>query len=305
MGVLKEELVDQITDTLDQHGFETLQYEGCFDILGKKHKLLVIKALTNADSLSGEMAANIKIISHFLSAYALTVCLRNNHNDLSQNIIYSRFGIPAIRPELFEKLLSSEHIPSISALKGKHTVSINAELLRRERLKNKLSLESLGKIIGTSKKSLYEIEKERVNPVLETVQKLEKILGVSLILPYKLETPKIDHQIKPKTELQKKISLKFDELEINNSCLTSTLFQIIGKRTETMIIGVSDNEKDFIDRSEIMSNIASFTKTESLFITKKSENENINGIPVLLGSEILEASNFKDLKQMINEKKSA
>lgn len=304
MNVLKEELVDQITDTLDQYGFETLQYEGCFDILAKKNKSFVIKALTNIDSLSGETAANIKTISHFLSAYALTVCLRNNHNDLLQNIIYSRFGIPAIRPELFEKLLSSEYIPSISALKGKHTVTINTELLRQERLKNKLSLESLGKIIGTSKKSLYEIEKERVNPVLETVQKLEKILGVSLILPYKLETSKIDHQIKPKTELQKKISLKFDELEINNSCLTSTPFQIIGKRTETMIIGVSDNEKDFMNKSEMMNDITSFTETESLFITKKSEKENIDGIPVLLDSEVLDVAGFDDFKRMIKEKKN-
>ncbi len=303
MSEFKELLVERIVDALDSYGFDSFTYHSCFDILAKKDKMIVIKALTNIDSLSKEMAANMKTISNFFSGYALTISLRCNNGNLSPNIIYSRFGLPAIRPELFETLLSNTFLPSIFALKGKHTVSIDTKLLRRDRLKRSLTLKSLSEIAEISKKSLYEIENNRVRPTLETVEKLERIFKISLILPYEFKKPEISETIEPKTELQRKISLKFTELKIDNSCLTSIPFEMIAKKRETIIISVSDDEKNLESRSQIINDISSFAETGSLFVTRKSEKESIQGIPILLDSEILEASDFKDIKQIINEKK--
>ena len=222
---------------------------------------------------------------------------------LSKNIIYSRFGIPVMTPNSFETIIKNEWLPSILAIKGKHIVEIDTSLLKRERHRMKLSLDSLGKEIKVSKKCLYEIESERVTPTQQTVEKLEDFFSVELKKPYELKSISVSEVINPHTPFEKKVCFKFKELKIEHSCLTSLPFEIIGRKRKALLDGLSESEEKLESKTRTFKDISSFVDTDSVFITKRSEKENIDGIPVVLDSEIDEMDSYRDFSGLIRERK--
>jgi len=301
--MLKAKLLNEVLKILNLNGFRTLVLGGCFDVLGKDGKFLLIKVLVNIDALSKEDAKNMRVVSRFLSANSLTVSVKSNYGMLSENIIYSRFGIPVMTPHSFETIIKNEWLPSILAIKGKHIVEIDVDLLKKERRKMKLSLESLSKKVKVSKKCLYEIENERVNPTQETVEKLEEFFGVRLKKPYELKSVSISETINPQNAFQRKICFKFKQLEIDHSCLTSLPFEIIGRKRKALLAGLSENEEKLETKTKIFNELSSFADTTPVFITKRSEKENLDGIPVILDSEIDEMNSYRDFSGLIRERK--
>lgn len=301
--MFKAKLLNEVLKILNLNGFRTLIFGGCSDVLGKNGRSLLIKVLVNIDGLSKEDAKNMKIVSQFFSAYSLTVSVKSNYGMLSENIIYSRFGIPVMTPHSFETIIKNEWLPSILAIKGKHIVEIDADLLKKEREDMKLSLEILSKKLKVSKKCLYEIENERVRPTEETVEKLEEFFGVQLKKPYELKSISVSETINPQTPLQRKICFKFKEIEIDHSCLTSLPFEIIGRKRKTLITGLSENEEKLESKTKIFNEFSSFANTTSVFITKRSKKENLDGIPIILDSEIDEVDSYRDFSGLIRERK--
>ncbi len=298
----KEDIQNKVVRILEKKGFENLIYEGCFDILAKGERFLAIKTLKNVDALSEETATNLKTFSYFFSANALMVSVRSNHGELEKNVVYSRFNIPIMTPELFEMFVENDWIPSIFSIKGKYTVEINTKLLEKERLDKGLSLESLSNKIDISKKSLYEIENKRVRPTLETVRKLQEFFGTDLISKYELEPTVIDEEIKPQTQFQKKISVKFDEFKIEHSSMTSSPFEIVGKKNKPIVTSLTEVDVNFELKTRKLSQLLAFTDILGIFILKKMEQENIHGIPVLLDSEIDELENYRDFYKLVKER---
>lgn len=302
MIITRSDIENRVLRILQRAGYENLLYRGCFDILAKNDRFFAIKTLKNVDALSKETAANLKIFSHFFSASALMVSIRSNHNKLQENVIYSRFDIPTVTPELFESLVENGWLPSIFSIKGKHTVTIDGGLLRKVRTESGLSLESLSDKISVSKKSLYEIENERVKPKLETVQKLEDFFDVGLIKPYEIEPARVIENIKPKTYLQRKISEKFNEFKIDHSCMTSSTFEMVGRKKKPILTSMTEDDVNFELKTEKLSQLLSFTDTLGFFILKRTQQENIHGIPVLINSEIDDLESYRDFHRLIRER---
>ncbi|MCX6822186.1 MAG: helix-turn-helix domain-containing protein, partial [Candidatus Aenigmarchaeota archaeon] len=232
----KSFLVKRLADTLTKNEFQLFITQGCFDIAARKDFLMLIKTLTNVDGLLEEHAQSLKAVSYFVSGYPLVVSEKTNREELSDDIIYSRFQVPVVTPELFDNMIEEEIIPEVKAIKGKHTVVINTVYLRKKREELNLSLEKLSREIGISKKALYEIEKQRVNPTVGTVRKLEELLGIDLKVPYKMKRFGRTY-IEPKNEFQKKVSSEFSRIGVDNSAVTSASFEIIGKDKDSLVTG--------------------------------------------------------------------
>ena len=188
--MFKADLLNEILQILSLNDFRSLVFRGCFDVLTKKDDTLLIKVLGNVDSFSEEHANSLKIMSNFLSAKSLTISARCNRNVLSDNVVYSRFGIPIMSLGSFESMIENDWLPSVLAVRGKHIVKIDAGLMKQNRKEMKMTLEELGRKIKIVKKSLYEIEKKRVDPSKETAEKLEDFFGVDLSKRYKLKITK-------------------------------------------------------------------------------------------------------------------
>ncbi|MBL7170141.1 MAG: helix-turn-helix domain-containing protein [Candidatus Aenigmarchaeota archaeon] len=303
--MFKSNLLNEVLQILSLNEFRTIVFRGCFDVLTKKDDTLLIKVLGNVDSFSEEHANNMKVMSNFLSAKSLTVSARCNRNRLSDNVVYSRFGIPIMSLGSFETIIENDWLPSVLAVRGKHVVKIDIGLMKQNRKEMKMSLEELSRKIKISKKSLYEIENERVDPSKETVEKLEDFFGVNLSKKYEIKVAESYHEVSPKSEFQNKVYSKFSEMKIECSCLSSSPFEIIGKKKEVLLTGLSEDERILEANSKILSDISSFTNTLSVFIAKESQNKNVDGVPVILDSEIDEIDNYRDFSGLIRERKSA
>jgi len=173
--------------------------------------------------------------------------------------------------------------------------------LRKKREELDLSLDKLSKQIGISKKALYEIENQRVNPTLETVKRLEELLGIDLKLPYKMERVERTY-IKPKNEFQKKVSLEFSRLGIDNSAVTSSSFEIIGKEKTSLVTGLSDNTVKIKKVVSQVKGLSSVFSSQGMFVAKKSHEQAIDGVPIVLESELPELESSRELSELIKEK---
>ncbi|MGD2072547.1 MAG: helix-turn-helix domain-containing protein, partial [Candidatus Thorarchaeota archaeon] len=182
-----------------------------------------------------------------------------------------------------------------------HTVTINTTYLRKKREELNLSLEKLSKQVGISKKALYEIENQRVNPTIETVKKLEDLLEINLKLPYRMETIERTY-VKPKNKFQKRVSLEFSRLGIDNSPVTSASFEIIGKDKNSLITGLSTNTIKIKKVVSKVKGLSSVFSSQRMFVAKKSHEQAIDGVPIVLESELPELESSKELSKLIKEK---
>ena len=296
-------LVNQIVNFLSEKEFEVTLTDGCFDIAARGESLILIKVFVNIDSISQDHASSLKAISYFVSAYPLVISMKTNRDFLANDTVYSRFLIPVMTPELFGKFLDEEKIPYIQSAKGQHTISINALLLRKKRKEMSLSLNDLAREIGISKKSLYEIENNRTNPRADTVKKLESFLGI--YLQANLELKKFDSVefLDARNNFQKKVSSELSRIGIENSSIFKAPFEIIGKENFSIITSLSQNSKKIL-HAEKVKRISSIFSSKAIYVSKKSEEDNVEGIPVILESELLEIESSKELAKIIEEKVS-
>jgi len=297
----KSFLVNKIVNSLVSHQFKVFLSQGCFDIAARKEYLMLIKSLINVDGLDQEQALSLRAISSFISAYPLIISVKTNREFLSDEIIYSRFQLPVITPEMLSKILEEEIIPAINSAKGKHSVDIDANSLREKRKELQLTLEQLSEIVGISKKALYEIENKRVNPTDETVKKLETTLRIDLKNPYKLKTVEKSY-LNPKNDFQNKVSKELTRIGIDNSSVYSAPFEIVGKEKFSLITNLSKNNVKIKKEASAVRKLSSIFYSKAIFVAKKCREKSVEGVPIVLESELPEIESSKELGKILEEK---
>jgi putative transcriptional regulator len=293
-------LINKIVSSLLKKRFKVLTARGCFDIAAKKDSVLLLKVLVNIDGLEENQALSLKTISYFLQAYPFVVSLKTGRGFLDNKIVYSRFELPVVTPQLFESILIEDVFP-VKSSKGKHTVAVETELLRKKRKELEFTLEGLSDIIGISKKALYEIENKRVNPTLDTAKKLESFLKIKIRLPYEMKSAEETH-LKSEDEFQKKVSEEFSRMGIDNSAVYSAPFRIVGKEKFSMITDLSKNTVRIKKEAILVKKLSSIFSSIGFFVVKKSKEKSIDNIPIVLESELPEIRSPKDLNKLIREK---
>jgi putative transcriptional regulator len=292
----KSFLTDKIVNCLLNKDFEVLVTDGCFNIAAKNESLMLIKSLINVDSFSEEHALSLRSISYFLSANPLVVSIKNNRHFLNDQTVYSRFQLPVITPQTFENSLEEEKMIFFDSSKGKHTSEVDVEKIRNKRKEKGFSLRELAQLIGISKKAMYEIEKNKTKPSVETVNKIEGVLNTKIQISRKIEANVNATYIKPKTEVQKKVSKEFSRIGIENSSVFSAPFEIIGRENFSVVTSALTKELT------IMKKFANIVSSKIFLVAKESKEENIEGVPIVLEKELSELECSKDLDKRLKEK---
>ena len=295
----KSLLLNKLVNTLQKNEFEVFLSQGCFDVAARREHLLLVKTLLNVDGLSQEQALSLRAISYFISAYPFVVSSKNNREFLSDDTVYERFDLPVLTPNLFEEMLTDEVVIEQSS-KGRHTLEVNTFALRERRKELNYTLEQLAGEIGISKKALYEIESKRVNPTKQTAKKLESMLSVSLTVPYEMKHPDPTY-LKPKDEFQENVSKEFARIGIDNSSVYSAPFEIVGKEKFSIITNLSENTAEIKKESTAMKGLSVMLNSKALFIARKMREKNIEGIPIVLESDLAELETPKELSEIIEE----
>lgn len=294
-------LINKIVSSLLSKQFEVLVSQGCFDIVAKREYLMLIKSLINIDSMNQGQALSLRAISYFSSAYPVVVSVKSNRQFLDDEMIYSRFQLPVVTPEMFNVLAEEGVVPAIQSAKGRHTITINSELLRQKRKERDMTLEQLAEAASISKKALYEIENNRVNPTIETVKRLENLLKIELKGNYKLKIAERIY-LKPKNEFQSKVSKEFVRIGIDNSVVYSAPFELIGKEKFSLITNLSKNSTKIKKEAATVKRLSSVFDSEVVFVAKRSREKVVDGVPVVLESELPEISSSKEFGKILKEK---
>jgi len=293
-------LVNKVVGTLIKHGFSIAVSEGCFDIAARQEHLMLIKVLVNIDSLTEEHAASLRTISYFLSAYPMVVSVKTNRDFLKDGVVYSRFQLPVITPDMLDMVLEEEAVAMKSA-KGRYAAEINVSALREKRKEMNMTIQELADAVGISKKALYEIETKRTNPSLDTLEKLEKLLRTDLKTSYEMKTAGKSY-MKPKDEFERVVDKELKRMGMESSPVRSAPFEIVGKEKFSVITSLSKNGLKIKRSARTVKSLSDMFATKGFFVVKTAKEKVVSGVPVLLESELPEIESPKELKKIIKEK---
>lgn len=298
----KNFLVRKVINSLEKGGYEVLQTDSNFDVMAKRDsKILLLKILVNVDALKEDQAMSLRAVAYFMNCQAAVISVKNNRETLDDNTVYSRFEIPVMTPKLLESIVLQGDVTAIESSKGRHTVEIDADLMRIRRKEMGLTLEMLAEKAGISKKAVYEIENKRVNPTKDTADCLENILSIDIKKPYRIrDIPPT--RLKPKSGLQESVGREFSRIGIDNSPIYSSPFESVGREKFSIITSISQNVDRIKKKATSVRIISQFFSSKAVVVVKKSKQENVNGVPVVLESELPEIQTSKQLKKIIEEK---
>lgn len=296
----KTVLVNNVVNILIKNGFSVAVSEGCFDIAARREHLILIKILLNIDGMNEEQATSLRTVSYFLSAYPMVVAVKTNREFLNDEMIYSRFQLPVVTPGTLNTVLEEEAV-AIKSAKGRHTAEIDAAALREKRSEMKMSMQELADAVGISKKALYEIETKRVNPTVETLERLEKQLKIDLKTNYEMKVAEKTF-MKPKDEFERTVDKELKRMGMESSSVRYAPFEIIGREKFSVITSLSKDGLKIKREARTVRSLSDILATSGFFVAKKSEGKAVSGVPVLLESELPEIDTPKELKKVIKEK---
>ena len=93
--------------------------------------------------------------------------------------------------------------------------------------------------------------------------------------------------------------LEFVRIGVDNSSVYSAPFEIVGKKEFSVITRpLQDSEKDV----QVIKRLSQMFSSIAVFIAKKSQEHSIEGIPIILESELPEINSSHELRKIIEEK---
>jgi putative transcriptional regulator len=305
---MKDDLITRVLGILKEGGF--IVSRRCearsFDLAARRSELTLLAKITrNIDGMREEIAKSIKRAAFCLLASPIVVGERTGTSFLEDDVVYHRYGIPALNTRTLYDYFVEEVPPYVYSATGGLYVSIDGEAMKLAREKKDLSLGDIASELGVSRRSVSKYEEVRMSTTIELALKLEEILDTKLIEP--LEVLKTEFEA-PSSEILKAgveeaaSSLEKDILsmmeEIGFEILTTAYapFSAVSfseppskARSEGMKIltGISRYTDRMVKRARIVSSLSQVTRTKSVFVV----NGNIKQVQidntVLFGKEEL------------------
>ena len=290
---------EEVINILEEANYDYSEYSGCFDIVGRKNKeLVLLKILGNVDSLQFDQANNLKILSTNLSATALVIGHKTRRETLENDVIYDRFEIPTVTPKTLESILVFGEMPSLYRFRGGFFVKVNAEKLRGGRIKEKLTQKELADKIQITKKSVYEHENNTSNTEYTIAQKMEKVLKTSIMDHFSLRD--FSFNAKPneaKSAFEKHVSRDMKRLGFETELVYQTPFNIIAREKFVVLSEAGDNE--YLEKNE--SALARFSKTTKMRVLAITKEEASLDFPSIEEKELRELRTAKDLERLLKK----
>ena len=116
--MLKIGLEQKLETLLENEGYATARYHGCFDIAARKNRILLIKVLQNIDALSNGQAENLKLVASNLGASPLLVGEQTRIEKLRADVVYERYGVPSVNFQTFQRLVEDGIMPTVYSDRG-------------------------------------------------------------------------------------------------------------------------------------------------------------------------------------------
>jgi putative transcriptional regulator len=255
---------------LDRADYEYSGYAGCFDIVARREKeILLLKVLDNVDSIQKEQAENMKVLSHALDAAPAIVGLWTRREKLYDDIVYDRFDIPAFTPKTLQNALNGSW-PMIYRFRGGFFSQINPEQLREKRNGAGLTQSELADQADVTKKNIYEHEAGRKFARKETVERIEKMLGkVSEHINF-WDSRAAAGKAEPRGQFEKAVSGNLRRIGFETSFVYQTPFNIIASERKFLVLSdAEENERKAEKNEKYLTSFSDVVGKPVLVITRK------------------------------------
>ncbi len=178
-------LLEKIDSLLKNANFETFILDNftdkknkfCFDLLVKKNdNIFSVKIFPNIDNLNADIVEDIKSLSLILKSKPILIGVRNRYQELEDNTIYIREGLPFITLATLENIINKELYPYVLARRGGGIMFLNGNVMKLLREKHAISRKELSELLGVTKRTVCAYENESMRPSEKIANKISNIL---------------------------------------------------------------------------------------------------------------------------------
>jgi putative transcriptional regulator len=310
MAVKREELLARIRETLAKTGFFVSDPHNIrsisFDIIARRDKqLLIIKALSNIDSLSSDDAEQLRILATTLDGKPMVIGLHSSSGNLEEGILYSRFGVPIISEATFHEHMLEGVPPFVYAAPGGLYVRLDGETLKRIRTERNISLGTLAEIAGVSRKAIQMYE-SGMGAMIDIATKIEEFLNEPIVVPlnpfsYTAEVAKTLRSFDEFEELNKDVFQLLKEIGYSVVPTIRCPFDALAKEDEMLLLaGIGHDDLMTARKARVVGNISRVTEKKSvIFVRRETSVEEIEGTPLITEDELRRADDTEDVLELI------
>ncbi|EEB73225.1 transcriptional regulator [Thermococcus sp. AM4] len=304
----RERLIDVVARILQRSGLKVARVElrgGCFDLVASGlFTLLFIKVVTNIDTVTQEQAEDLKRLAKLFKATPMIVGIRTKNSEIEEGVIYERFGIYALNPATLYRVLVEGEFPAIFAERGGLYVRINGELLRKLREKHGYSVGELASLLGVSRKSLLNYERNEQAVSLEVALRMEELFDEPIAEPIDVLRAKVDVELKPaepETPLERDVFEKLKELGMGVVKVKRAPFNALSREEEvTILTGIDERKtRSTVKRAEMVAEVGRIINTGGLFVLEKSKMEVVSEVPLIPKESLKEIKDVDELIELI------
>ncbi|MDY6776901.1 MAG: helix-turn-helix domain-containing protein [Candidatus Nanohaloarchaea archaeon] len=174
----RDQLVETVKSLLDRQGWRH-SYLGnrCFDLFARgEDESLILKVHENVDSADRKSAQELKQACMYLGASPLIVGEKRTRDELEDNVVYERYGVPAVSRETLKSYIEARRTPMVLRRRGGYYVSVNPSRLEERRKEEGYSLNALAKELGVSRRTVARY-REGGDASMEKARRLDEVLG--------------------------------------------------------------------------------------------------------------------------------
>ncbi|MBU0624216.1 MAG: transcriptional regulator [Candidatus Thermoplasmatota archaeon] len=310
MAVKREALISRIRETLGKCGFFVSDPHNIrsisFDVIARRDKeLLIIKALSNIDSLSSDDAEELRILASALIGNPMVIGLHTSSGKLDGGILYSRFGIPIISEETFHEHMLEGVPPFVYAAPGGLYVRLDGESLKRIRQEKNISLGMLAEIAGVSRKAI-QLYESGMGAMIEIAAKIEEYLNEPIVVPlnpfsYTKEMARTLRTFDDFKGLNRDVFEMLKEIGYSVVPTIRCPFDALASEEDVLLLtGIEDNPTMTARKERIVGNISRVTEKKSvIFVRQETSIEAIDGTPLITKDELRRADDADDVLELI------
>lgn len=181
-----ESIVSKLADSVYRVEYPRRERRSFDYIIRVGDKPVLIKTVANIEELSRDEASELKALSRVLKAPHIVVGVKDRWGRLEDCVAYERQGVYAVSAETLRIILKGEEQIFIINKKGGFYANINGRKLRELREAKRMSLGEVASVLGVTRKTVYEYEKQAMDVNIEAASKLIDIFGDDVVKPLNL-----------------------------------------------------------------------------------------------------------------------